>query len=79
MNRAGRRSRPDRVDEDCGIGAVERLDQIDSRAVGRDHLAVGRRRGGENSRDLDSDGIVAERASDSDDSNQRFSISSFRK
>ncbi len=79
MERAGGRPGSHGVDKNRGVGAFQQFEKIRTRAIGDDHFAIRRRRLRENSRDLQPGGIVAERTADSDDPNQRRSISSLRK
>ena len=69
----------DGVDENRGVGALQQVDQRGARTIGGDDFAIRRRRFGEEARDFQPDGVVAERAAYSDDTNQSFSISSFKK
>ena len=79
MEAAGARPGADGVDENRSLGIIQQVDKICPRTISDDYLAVRRRREREDSRDFQTDGVIAKRAAYSDDPDQPASISSLRK
>jgi hypothetical protein len=75
MDRSGRRTGTRRIDENRGAGAVQQVHECGTWAVGRDHLAIRRRRFREHSCGFQPRGVIAEGTADSDDLNHCRSIS----